>query len=468
MQSKTMENNKSILREILLNDFIKYVRWSFKKKYNTKIILKDFHLKVCEALIKVYQGEIKNLIINMPPRSGKTSLLNIFIEWTTTKHPESKSIITSYSDTLVSNSSQEIRDMMNSAEHKELFNIETKKDSQSKKLWKTEQAGGVYAVSSFGQITGHGAGLKEDGWGGCIGVDDPLKPSDRESLLMLDKIKDWFETTLSNRLNSPKTPIIIIMQRIHINDLVGCILNNDFKDLNEWELVKIPIIDEDNNMSIWEDFYPYEKLMRLRESNSSYYFSQMQQEPIAKGGNLLKSEWIKFIKREIIDTIKFDKRFIVVDSALKDKEKNDYTVYGFYGFYNNSLYLLDMFRGKPRSRERELTAKNFYNKHNIYPFSGMHIEQKASGIDLFQRMKDDGYMVFEIERNTDKIFRAENISPYLETYKLNIVEDLPFLNDFILEYESFPNGEHDDMIDTLMDAIELSYMNKEIDYAEII
>lgn len=85
-----MSINNDALKEILLEDFKRYLRWSFKQKYNSKIILKDFHHQVCDALIKVYIGEIKNLIINMPPRSGKTEILNTFSEWTLTKHPNSK------------------------------------------------------------------------------------------------------------------------------------------------------------------------------------------------------------------------------------------------------------------------------------------------------------------------------------------------------------------------------------------
>ena len=207
-----MSINDLALKEILLEDFIRYLRWSFKRKYNSKIILTDSHIEICNHLIKVYKGEIKKLVINMPPRSGKTEIVNTFIEWTITKHPQSKYIMTSYSDTLVANSSQQIRDMINSLEHKSLFEIETKKDTQSKKLWKTNANGGVYAVSSFGQITGHGAGLKSSNvWGGCIIVDDPLKPDDANSLLKLGKIKDWYETTLSNRVNNPNVPIIVIM-----------------------------------------------------------------------------------------------------------------------------------------------------------------------------------------------------------------------------------------------------------------
>jgi predicted phage terminase large subunit-like protein len=462
--------DKTALSYILLENFIRYLQWSFREKYGYNIILKPLHIKVCQALIKIYMREgKKNLIITMPPRSGKTEIVNTFIEWTITKHIKAKNIITSYSDTLVSNNSQSIRDMINSAPHKELFGIDTKQDSQSKKLWKTNEGGGVYAVSSFGQITGHGAGLKiADEWGGCIVVDDPLKPTDKDSLLKLDKIADWFETTLTNRRNSPDTPIIIIMQRIHTKDLVGRILDNEFGDADEYEVIKIPIIDEENEVSLWEEFYPYDKTIRIKETNPSYYYSQMQQEPIVRGGNMFKTEWIKYVPRSVIDTIEFDKKFITVDTALKDKEKNDYTVYSCFGVKDKKLYMLDMFRGKPRSREREITAKDFYTKNDKYPFRGMYIEQKASGIDLFQRMKDDGFMVFEVERNTDKVFRAENASPYIEIHGIHIVDDLPHVSDLISEYETFPNAPHDDIMDTIMDAVELAYMSEPIDYSALL
>ena len=455
-----MSINPLTLKEILLHDFIRYLRWSFKTKYNSKIILKQFHIDICKLLIQVYNGEIQNLIINMPPRSGKTEILNTFCEWTLTKHPESKNIMTSYSDTLVTNNSQSIRDMLKSKEHQELFNIETKKDSTAKKLWKTNLDGGLYAVSSFGQITGFGAGLKNDGWGGFIGVDDPLKPDDRNSLLMLGKIKDWFQTTLSNRKNKPNTPIIIIMQRLHSDDLVGSILNNDFGDIEKWTHYKVEIIDEENKCSLWEDFYPYEDLMTIKSKNSSYYYSQFQQKPTIEGGNLFKKEWIKYISRDVIKNIKFEKYFITVDSALKDKEHNDFTVYSAFGISENRLFYLDMFRGKPLSRERELTLRAFIKNNDNYPFLGCFIEQKASGIDLYQRLKEDRIMVREVERNTDKIFRAENIMPYLEVNGLYVADDLPYLNDFLTEYEQFPNSKHDDIMDTLIDGAELCYTSK--------
>lgn len=458
--------NKAILKEILLQDFIRYLKWSFKTKYKKKIILKQFHLDICNALIKVYNGEIKNLIINIPPRGGKTEILNTFFEWTLTKHPNAQNIITSYSDTLALRNSQSVRDMFTNNEHKELFNIEINKDSTAKKYWKTKENGGLYAVSSFGQITGFGAGLKGDEWGGCIGIDDPLKPDDRNSLSKLEKIKDWYQTTLSNRKNSPKTPIIIIMQRLHSNDLVGNILDNHFNNLEDWEVCKIETFNEEEKLSIWEEQYPYEAYQKVKNANPSYYYSQFQQQPIIQGGNLFKRNWTKYINSDVINSIKFEKYFITVDSALKSKEHNDYTVYSAFGVAENKLYLLDMYRGKPESKERELTLKAFYNRNNKYPFGGCYIEQKASGIDLFQRLRSDGFIVKEVERNTDKLLRANNTMPYLETHNLHIYENLPHLNELLSEFEQFPNSKHDDIIDTIIDGVELCYMKANINLEE--
>lgn len=450
-----MSINKNILRGVLLEDFTRYLRWSFKQKYNSKIILKDFHIEICEALISVYNNETKNLIINMPPRSGKTEIINTFIEWTLTKHPESKYIMTSYSDTLVSNSSQSIRDMFNSYEHKDMFNIETKKDSQSKKLWKTTNGGGVYAVSSFGQITGHGAGLKKDGWGGCIVIDDPLKPSEANSLTQLDKIQDWYQTTLSNRKNKPDTPIIIIMQRLHTEDLVGVIESNKFKDLGDWKIIKIKMFDEETEKSRWEEFYPRESLIKIKESNPSYFNSQFQQEPIVKGGNRIKYDWFKWWK--VLPNI--DYILITVDTAQKTKEINDYTVMQCWGVSKDKdIYLLDMIRGKFEAPQLRQTAKTFYKKwddNTLATLRKMYIEDKSSGSSLIQDLKAEKMKIGAVQRNTDKVFRCDDLSPHIEAGRVYLNEDISHIQDLIDESLSFPNGKHDDTIDPMLDAIDI-------------
>ena len=456
-----MSINQYALKEILLQDFKRYLRWSFKTKYNTKIILTHSHIEVCKALIKVYLGETKKLIINMPPRSGKTEMVNIFIEWTLTKHPNSKYIMTSYSDILVSNSSQQIRDMFNSQEHKSLFGIETKKDTQSKKLWKTEQGGGVYAVSSFGQITGHGAGLKQkEVWGGCIVVDDPLKPDDANSLLKLVKIKDWYETTLSNRKNNPDVPIIIIMQRLHSDDLVGCIEQNLFKDLHEWEILKINALDETTNESFWEEYYPAAELLKAKDSNQSYFYSQFQQDPIIKGGNKIKISWFKWW--HVLPKIVY--LFITADTAQKTKEQNDFSVLQCWAVsQDNDIYLIDMVRGKFEAPELRKRAKLFYNKHNdnsIATLRKMYIEDKSSGSSLIQDFKADKMKIGDIQRNTDKPLRCDDLSPNIEAGRVYLNEHVPYISDLIAESSAFPFGKHDDTVDPLLDAIDLGIVKK--------
>lgn len=451
-----MSINPIALKEVLLEDFIRYLRWSFKIKYNSKIILTDSHILICKHLIKVYKGEIKKLVINMPPRSGKTEIVNTFIEWSITKHPNSKYIMTSYSDTLVANSSQQIRDMINSLEHKSLFNIETKKDTQSKKLWKTNKNGGVYAVSSFGQITGHGAGLKSFiGWGGCIIVDDPLKPDDANSLLKLDKIKEWYETTLSNRVNNPNVPIIVIMQRLHDEDLVGCIEQNQFKDFNEWTFLKIKALNEDNNESFWEDYYPVSRLEQMKKSNSHYFYSQFQQEPIIKGGNRIKYDWFKWWT--VLPNISH--LIITVDTAQKTKDQNDYTVMQCWAVSKDKdIYLLDMIRDKYEAPQLRKMAKIFYNKWNdskIATLRKMYIEDKSSGSSLIQDLKADKLKIEAIPRITDKVFRCDDLSPHIEAGRIYLNENVPNVQSLIDEALSFPNGKHDDTIDPMLDAINI-------------
>ena len=451
-----MSINPTALREILLQDFIRYLRWTFKTKYNTKIILKDSHIKVCKALIEVYQGNIKKLVVNMPPRSGKTEIVNSFIEWTITNYPKSKYIMTSYSDTLVANSSQQIRDTINSLEHKELFNLETKKDTQSKKLWKTSENGGVYAVSSFGQITGHGAGLKtKDDWGGCIIIDDPLKPDDANSLLKLGKIKEWYETTLSNRVNNPNVPIIIIMQRLHTDDLVGCIEQNLFKDVDEWEFIKVQALNEETNRSFWEEFYPADNLLKSKESNSSYFYSQFQQEPIIKGGNRIKYEWFRWWT--VLPKIKY--LIITVDTAQKTKEIHDFTVLQCWAVSEDKdIYLVDMLRGKFEAPQLRKTTKIFYNKWNdnkLATLRKMYIEDKSSGSSLIQDFRQDKLKIGDVQRNVDKVFRCDDLSPHIEAGRVYLNENVNDIQELISEALGFPNFKHDDTLDPLFDAIDL-------------
>jgi predicted phage terminase large subunit-like protein len=260
-----------------------FTRYFFKKKFNRKFVVNKHHEQICDALERVLRGELKRLIINIAPRYGKTELaVKNFIAHALSINPSSKFIHLSYSDDLALDNSEEIRDLILSDYFNELYpNIEVKKDSKSKKKWYTNSGGGVYATSSSGQVTGFGAGKVDDeeiqenieefikgisekeDFGGAIIVDDPIKPDDAESSTIRNRINNKFDSTIRNRVNSRNTPIIIIMQRLHPDDLCGHLIKNDSE---EWEVLSLPCIYEEDGekKALWTFKHTLKELFTIR------------------------------------------------------------------------------------------------------------------------------------------------------------------------------------------------------------
>lgn len=222
--------------------FTFFTRYFFKQNHNRKFVIGDHHELICDVLEKVLKGEIIRLIINVAPRYSKTELaVKNFIAHGLALNPSAKFIHLSYSDSLALDNSEEIKDMVQSFPYTQLFqDVIVKKDSKSKKKWYTTSGGGVYATAAGGQVTGFGAGKVEDmddsemeemfinekeGFGGAIIIDDPIKPDDADSDVIRERINQRFDSTIRNRTNSRNTPIIIIMQRLHPNDLCGYLMN---------------------------------------------------------------------------------------------------------------------------------------------------------------------------------------------------------------------------------------------------
>jgi len=416
-------------------------------------------------------GKKPMLIIEAPPQHGKSEAITDFLSWVAGKHPELKTIFASFSERLGIRANLRLQRIFSRKIYSDIFpntSINSKKVmtgtsyQRNREMLEFVNNEGYFRNTTVqGSITGESLDLGV--------IDDPLKGREAaNSETTRNKTWDWFTDDFFTRF-SENAGFLMILTRWHIDDPAARLIKED----SSVKVLKYKAIaDEDEEHRLeGEALIPEHKsiefLLKRKKIMGANFEALYQQSPTIRGGNLFQTTWIKYIKRDLINSLIFEKRLIMVDSALKDKEKNDYTVYQSYGLHESKLYLIDMFRGRPRSKEREVTAKSFYNDNKKYPFSGMFIEQKASGIDLFQRMKDDGFMVFEIERNTDKVFRAENVAPYIEIHGLYVVEDLPHLNEFIGEYESFPNGKHDDTVDPMMDAFEKAYMEEDIDYASL-
>lgn len=284
------------LKTRCLGSLLDFTRFSFHTKENGKKFLVGRHHRIiCEALDKVIRGETKRLIINIAPRYGKTELaVKSFIEYGLCLNPESKFLHLSYSDDLVLDSSREIRETLQEPTMQALFGVNIV--SKNNKKWYTDKGGGLYAVSTGGQVTGFGAGkvdyedvdLKsidefipyyDSKFAGAIVIDDPIKPEDALSDNLREKVNQRFETTIRNRVNSRNTPIIIIMQRLHEHDLCGYLMATE---PDEWTVISLPCIYYDTNgkeCALWEEKHTLDELKDLERIQPFVFETQYMQNP---------------------------------------------------------------------------------------------------------------------------------------------------------------------------------------------
>ena len=280
-----------IIRAKILTDTLFAARYFFRMHENRQFIVGEHHKQIANALDRVFAGKCKRLIINLPPRYAKTEMVvKTFIAKGLAINPMSKYIHLSYSSNLALDNSERVKDMVNEEWYRDLFPyVEIKKDSKAKQKWYTTAGGGVYATSSAGQVTGFGAGLVEEEdipkgngkWGGAIIIDDPLKPEDAYSPVVRNKVNDRFENTIRSRVNSRETPIIVVMQRLHKDDLCGYLQQIE-KD--EWEVLSLPAlsIDENGNeVALWPFKQSVEELNKIKKANRFVFETQYQQNPQA-------------------------------------------------------------------------------------------------------------------------------------------------------------------------------------------
>ena len=272
------------------SELLEFTRTMFRARKGEPMKHNWHQEAICDALERVVIGKTKRLIINMPPRSGKTELAVInFIAWATGLFPNSHWIHASYSKRLATNNAFNVRELMRHEAYAQIFPwIKFRQDSAAKDEFHTEQGGVVYATGAEGSITGRGAGGMSGMFQGAIVIDDPHKPGEASSDVMRGNVIDWFSTTMESRKNSPDTPIIIIKQRLHENDLSGFLLAGGNGE--HWEHLNIPAIGQDEN-SFWPEQFPFDDLRRMEASNAYRFAGQYMQNPAPIGGGIFKDEW---------------------------------------------------------------------------------------------------------------------------------------------------------------------------------
>lgn len=436
-------------------DLLEFSKYMFKARKGFDFVENWHHAKICEALERCFIGQHKRLIINIPPRYSKTELAVVnFMAWCIGNYPDCEFIHASYSKRLAANNTYNARAIAMSEEYQAVFgDIGMMHDAKARDEWRTATGGCIYATGSEGTITGYGAGKLRAGFGGAIIIDDPHKASEANSDTMRRNVIDWFQTTMESRLNSPDTPIIVIMQRLHEEDLAGWLSAGGNGE--EWKVVSIPVLNEQDE-ALWPFKHSREKLAEMEASNPYVFAGQYLQRPAPKGGGLFKDSWWEFYDATFVHP-EYEYRIIYADTALKTGQQNDYSVFQCWGFKDGHAYLLDQLRGKWEAPELIREARDFYQKH-ISPINrgflrGMKIEDKASGTGLIQTLRKEGVAVIPIQRSIDKVTRAMDVLPQIEAGLVHIPEHKSWSKEYLAEFSMFPNGKHDDQVDPTLDAI---------------
>ena len=421
---------------------------------NLELPLKELHRGVCEMLQKAFLGELEKsfICINIPPRVGKTKMMEALCCWALAYFPDAQIIYCCYSNELATTSVRYIQQVMDGEWYKELFETRLGTVRQADHFV-TVNGGRVYGDGVGGTLTGYGAGLKRRA-GGFIVVDDPAKPDDVLSRVEADKMKFWFENTLKSRRNSSQwTPIIVCAQRLGPDDMPGFLLENYPEDT---QLVKFPAMV--NGESQIPETISTEQLLQTQRVNPFAYASQYQQSPIILGGNLIRLENFKYF--DVGSPPKYELKIMTCDTALKSKESNDYTVVQCWGRSLKRAFLIDQIRGHWSPGEMLKNTRAFYEKHHkaSSPMSYIAIEEAQAGYNLMLELRKKGIPAKGIVRLTDKVSRVKTILAYQETGMVYLPKGATWLPAFEVECAQFrEDGKsgHDDMVDCFADGVHL-------------
>lgn len=388
------------------------------------------------ALMDVAAKKIDRLIINMPPRHGKSELISkYFPAWFLLNHTNKRIILTSYEADFAASWGRKARDIINAFCYQ--YNTSIRTDNNAANRFELVQGGQLNTAGAGGAITGKGADI--------LIVDDPVKNiDDANSKTYRDKVWDWFNTTAFTRLE-PDGAVIVIMTRWHYDDLVGRIIAND-KD-ERWKVISLPAIDDDGN-ALWPERFNAEKLNEIKTQLGSMHFNALyQQRPVATENQIYKPSWWQYYT-ELPEC-----KYVVQswDTAFKDKEQNDFSVCTTWGKCEKGSYLMDMVRSKLEFPALLRMVKAQAEKYNP---DVILIEDKASGQSLVQTIKNETRLPIKgIQVTSDKITRAHLAVPLIESGRVFIPNSAPWLADFLNETQEFPMGKHDDIVDSMNQAI---------------
>ncbi len=413
----------------------------------------DFHLAahtrlIIDKLEAVERGEIKRLMIFMPPRHGKTlTATQLFPAWYMGRHPDRSAVVGSYSQELADVFGRRVRNFVADEHHQAVFpDCRLSSDSASMSRFDLSRNGAFAAVGRGSSLTGRGANL--------LLLDDMVK--DREeaySETVRKALHDWFSTVAYTRLQ-PGGAIVIVQTRWHEDDLAGRLLR---EQPSEWEVLSLPAIAEVDESfrkageALWPEQYPLQVLEMIRTTIGSAAFASLyQQRPSAAEGNVFKREWFRYY--ETLPAPTALRRIVQSwDTAFKTGAENDYSVCSTWGVAENCYYLLSLWRDRvefPHLKRQIQSQASAWNANAVL------IEDSASGQSVIQELKmGTRFPVVAIRADRDKRARCEAITPLFESGKVLFPKNANWLATLEDELSTFPAGLHDDICDSVSQAL---------------
>jgi len=461
--------------EILRRDFMSFTERAFLELNPQTELLMAPHLELIGAKLDACRrGEITRLIINLPPRQLKSHCASVALPaWYLAHHPAGHIICASYGQDLADKFARDCRRVMASPWYKELFRTRLA-DRQAVHDFATSAQGTRMATSVGGVLTGRGADL--------IIIDDPLKPDEALSESRRKAVNEWYDHTLLSRLNDKQRGcIIIIMQRLHQDDLVGHVLEQE-----NWHVLSFAAIAESDELhqidsplgrrlfrrEVGDVLHPEREsaatLAHIRETIGEYNFSaQYQQNPIPLGGAMVKTAWLQYYEPGERPQ-RFSQTVQSWDTANKATELSDYSVCTTWGSHDNRYYLLDVFRRRLNYPDLKRKVQGLARRDRP---NKILIEDKASGTQLIQDLKADGVnavTAYQPPSGTDKIMRLHAQTAVFENGQVWLPHRASWLADYVNELTSFPGSRYDDQVDSTTQALDHLSANRRHDWFKYI
>jgi predicted phage terminase large subunit-like protein len=381
------------------------------------------------------------LVINMPPRMGKTEMAVIlWMSYTFARNPRARFIHVSSGEDLALKNSSAVKEILQSPEFIEMFpDCVIKSDTSAKKLWETTKGGGVKAGAAGGAVTGFGAGrmgwIEGDLFDGAVIIDDPLKIRDATSEPLRTAVNANFSHTLRSRRNHPKVPVLLIMQRIHADDASEYCLSGKMAIPFEHLCLKAL---QDDGTALWPEKMSLEEMELMKLMDRFTFAGQFQQSPIAAGGNVIQLDWFKRYVRcpegRVIHSW---------DTAYKVGDHNDPSCCMVWVVASGVYYLKDVIHGKFEYPE---LLRKITETADRYPPDVILIEDKASGQSLLQQFQGK-LPVVAIQPVGDKETRLRSTSGAVESGMVHFPEEAHWLSETEHELTAFPNAKYKDRAD---------------------